>query len=125
MTADKKTALVAEDDAAIAKYYAKTLSTLGIEVTCVGDGAAAMEAIGQQQPHLLCLDLSLPIISGFEVLRRVRRTRRTRKTIVLVISARTGLDDQALVQELGASGFLEKPVRARELRDKVAELLRL
>ena len=77
--------LIAEDDAALAQGLADCLRNEGYTVDAVGDGKAADEALRAGQYALLILDLALPRMDGFEVLRRLR-AQHTR-TLVLILSA--------------------------------------
>jgi two-component system OmpR family response regulator len=88
----------------------------------VCDGAAADEALKNQGFGLLILDLGLPKLDGFEVLRRLRR--RNAAIPVLILSAREKPDEKAMGLDLGADDYLAKPFSVTELQARVRALLR-
>ena len=126
MTAEERRprVLVAEDDPAICRVLQAHLSRMGCEVIVANDGLAAIDALSQS-PELVCLDLALPVVSGWEVCRRIRSTEETRTLPVLILTGRDGLDDHAAALEAGADVFLLKPFRAKEFTEQVKTLLQL
>jgi DNA-binding response OmpR family regulator len=116
--------VIAEDDVPVREVLAKHLRRAGISVVETGDGEQTLAALSESLPDLLCLDLNLPVLSGFDVFRRVREQPALRDLAVLVITGRDTLDDMASARELGAIGFVVKPFRPRDLADRVLRLLR-
>lgn len=116
--------VVAEDDVPVREVLAKHLRRAGVTVVEAGDGEETLAVLDQRTPDLLCLDLNLPVVSGFEVFRRVRQQPALRDLAVLVMTGRDTLDDMASARELGAVDFVVKPFRPRELADRVLGLLR-
>ena len=114
--------LIAEDDASIAQALQFTLTQAGYAVDAVVDGAAADEALKNGAFSLLILDLALPKLDGFEVLRRLRRRNATLP--VLILSAREKPDEKAMGLDLGADDYLAKPFSVNELQARVRALLR-
>ncbi|HEV7801890.1 MAG TPA: response regulator transcription factor [Burkholderiales bacterium] len=114
--------LIAEDDSSIAQALQFALSQVGHAVDAVCDGAAADEALKNQGFGLLILDLGLPKLDGFEVLRRLRR--RNAAIPVLILSAREKPDEKAMGLDLGADDYLAKPFSVTELQARVRALLR-
>jgi two-component system OmpR family response regulator len=114
--------LIAEDDSSIAQALQFALSQVGHAVDAVCDGAAADEALKNQGFGLLILDLGLPKLDGFEVLRRLRR--RNASIPVLILSAREKPDEKAMGLDLGADDYLAKPFSVTELQARVRALLR-
>jgi len=81
--------LVVDDDPAFCRQTVEVLATLsGLEIVAAGNGTEALERIGEQMPDLLVLDLLMPDIDGFEVLRRLRRDRRAANLAVLVVTGK-------------------------------------
>jgi DNA-binding response OmpR family regulator len=72
---------------------------------------------------LVCVDLALPDVSGFEVVARIRQHENGRHMPVLVVSGRTSLDDHARALDVGANAYLEKPMNMKELVQEVKRLL--
>jgi two-component system OmpR family response regulator len=114
--------LIAEDDAELAEGLAQALKDSGHAVDRVGDGRGADAALDATSFDLLILDLALPELDGFEVLRRLR-SRRT-STIVLILSAEDEIDARIRGLDLGADDYLTKPFALRELEARIRALAR-
>lgn len=114
--------LIVEDTCDLADAIARRLRKLGHAVDTVEDGEEADELLRREQYHLVVLDLMLPGIGGKEILSRLRR-RRTR-TPVLVLTARSGVDDKVGLLDQGADDYLVKPFDFRELEARCRALLR-
>jgi serine/threonine protein kinase len=82
----------------------------GAEIVCVEDGNAALDAIDRMAPHLAVVDLRMPGLNGVELTAAVRATARGRNVPIVVVTAHGGAPDWGLLQSLGASGFLVKPI---------------
>src|SRR5262252_3547350 len=114
--------LIVEDDAAVAAGLTHSLRRAGYSVDCVGDGAAADVALTTGHFDLLILDVGLPKLSGFEVLKRLRG--RDTQIPVLVLTALDGVDDRVRGLDLGADDYLAKPFALKELEARVRALAR-
>lgn len=114
--------LITEDDAALAEALQFSLKQSGYAVDWVDNGAAADEALKDNVFRLLILDLGLPKLDGFEVLRRLRR--RNSELPVLILSGRERPEEKVLGLDLGADDYLVKPFSLSELRARVRALLR-
>jgi putative two-component system response regulator len=117
--------LVADDTPSIQALYKKLLAGHGHEVTAVGDGEAALEAVQQHRPDVIILDVGMPKVDGFEVCRRLKSDPATRLTPVVLVTGLTDLSDRIRGIEAGADEFLSKPVHPHELRARVASLSRM
>jgi two-component system OmpR family response regulator len=114
--------LIAEDDEAIAEVLRFALSQAGYAVDHVCDGLAADAALKDDVFSLLVLDLGLPKLEGFEVLRRLRHRNSTLP--VLILSARDHAEQKVAGFDLGADDYLVKPFSIAELNARVRALLR-
>jgi two-component system OmpR family response regulator len=114
--------LIAEDDAALGEALQFTLTQAGYAVDRVQDGVAADEALKGEGFGLLILDLGLPKLDGFEVLRRLRR--RNTAVPVLILSGRERPEEKVVGLDLGADDYLVKPFSLSELQARVRALLR-
>jgi two-component system OmpR family response regulator len=114
--------LITEDDGALAEALRFALAHAGYAVDCVSDGAAADEALKLDVFDVLILDLGLPRLDGFEVLRRLRR----RNTVlpVLILSGRENPEEKVQGLDFGADDYLVKPFSLNELQARVRALVR-
>ena len=116
--------LVVEDDPDIAELIVRYLEKADFLVRCVANGRAALDAIAEQLPDLVVLDLMLPQIAGLEVCRRLRTDSRTATVPIIILTARADESDRIVGLELGADDYLGKPFSPGELVARVRALLR-
>jgi DNA-binding response OmpR family regulator len=114
--------LLAEDDPKLAEFVARSLRAERLSVDVVGDGAEALKDVGSHDYDLLLLDLSLPRVSGTDVLKQVRRSNPTLPIVIL--TARDAIEDKVRHFEAGADDYLTKPFDIAELLVRVKALLR-
>jgi two-component system response regulator TctD len=114
--------LIVEDDAVLARGLTASLRLSGFAIDHEADGADAA-AIAIAEPYaLVILDLGLPGLSGFEVLRQIRV--RGCDVPVLILTARDALADRVKGLDLGADDYLQKPFEPAELEARVRALVR-
>ena len=114
--------LIAEDETRIATFLDQGLSAAGFRTRVVGDGQQALVEAATGEHDLLLLDIGLPIIDGFTVLRRLRQTRN--EIPVIVLTARDSVADKVAGLEGGADDYLAKPFSFDELVARVRLRLR-
>ncbi len=118
--------LVVDDARFFRDMIRDLLAELPIRVATAADGAIAWQQIREQQPALLLLDLSIPGISGQELIAAVRREPSCRTIRILAMSAvQRGEDTARDVRRLGADDFIGKSFTPTELRNRVRDLLGL
>lgn len=103
--------LLVEDDPMLTELYQTKLEMEGYEVTVATDGEAGLAAAGTAKPHLILLDIMLPKLNGFEVLKRLKEDKQTEQIPVMVLTNLGGEKadtDKKLAMSLGASEFLVK-----------------
>ena len=105
--------LLIEDEVKIADFAIKGLREAGFEVTHVSDGDQGLAAILQSNHDMVVLDLMLPKLDGYEVLRHARGQGNT--TPVIILSAKVDLQDRLLSFDVGADDYLPKPFFVEEL----------
>jgi two-component system, OmpR family, response regulator len=114
--------LIAEDDAIIADGLTQSLRHSGYAVDCARTGSEADEALAVGQYDLVILDLGLPKLNGFEVLKRLRARHST--IPVLILTALDAVSDRVRGLDLGADDYLPKPFALSELEARVRALTR-
>jgi DNA-binding response OmpR family regulator len=113
--------LVIDDDAELCSLVGEYLESEGFHVEAVYDGERALEKAAKGEYVLVVLDVMLPGINGFEVLRRLRGTSRVP---VLLLTARGEDVDRIVGLEIGADDYLPKPFNPRELVARIRAVLR-
>jgi DNA-binding response OmpR family regulator len=114
--------LVVDDEPAIVTVIRERLEREGLAVRAVASGEEALAAIEARPADLVVLDIMLPGIDGFEVLRRLRNAGHT--VPVIVLTARDEDIDKIVGLEMGADDYLVKPFNPRELSARIRAVLR-
>lgn len=114
--------LIAEDEARIASFLEKGLRANGFVTTVAADGRDALDLADSKEFDLLILDVGLPGLDGFGVLRELRA--RGRRLPVLILTARDSVEDTVAGLEAGADDYVSKPFRFEELLARVRARLR-
>ena len=113
--------LLAEDEKKLRDMIALHLEQEGYKVVPAADGAEALHYWREIKPDLLVLDLMLPGLSGWEVLKKIRQKH---DTPVIILTARADEIDKLLGLELGADDYMTKPFSPRELSARIKAVLR-
>jgi two-component system copper resistance phosphate regulon response regulator CusR len=109
--------LIAEDEPRIASFIEKGLRANGFSTSVAADGGAARAQAASGEFDLLVLDIGLPVMDGFEVLRRLRAERNP--IPVIILTARDSVQDTVAGLEGGADDYMPKPFRFEELLARV------
>lgn len=112
--------LIVEDEARVAKQIASVLTEAGHDPVVVHDGETALREVTKSPFDLIILDVGLPKVDGFEVLRRLRSQHIPSR--VLLLTARTAVEDRVSGLQLGADDYLPKPFALQELVARVSAL---
>jgi DNA-binding response OmpR family regulator len=123
----RETILVVDDEPAIVQVIRDRLEQEGYRVRTAGDGGSALAAVEEERPDLMLLDLMLPDLDGFEILRRLRGASggaAAGSLPVIVLTARDDNVDVVVGLELGADDYVVKPFNPRELVARVRAVLR-
>jgi len=120
--ADGARILVVDDEPNIAELVATALRYEGFEVEIQETGRGAVDAIREQNPQLMVLDVMLPDVDGFTVQERLRRD--GRRVPVLFLTARDSVEDRVRGLTLGGDDYLTKPFSIEELVARVRAILR-
>jgi DNA-binding response OmpR family regulator len=114
--------LLAEDEPVLAMAIADRLRAEDYDVTVSGNGAEALRLAERSPFALLVLDVMLPDVDGFEIVRRLRKS--DHRVPVLMLTARTHVADRVAGLKLGADDYLGKPFEMPELLARIEALLR-
>jgi DNA-binding response OmpR family regulator len=118
-----KRILVCDDDELLVDLLTYRLGTRGYQVSAARDGGEALERLAADKPDAVVLDAMMPVVDGFEVLRRIREQPATANLPVVMLSARKQERDIVGALELGASDFVVKPFIPEELMARLTRLL--
>lgn len=116
------TILIAEDDPLTLDALATCIESEGFTALRAPDGKQAIDLWHSEKPDLLCLDIMMPHIDGYEVCRRVRASDRT--VPILFLSAKNQEIDVVVGLDLGADDFIRKPFTRREVMARIRAALR-
>ena len=113
--------LIVEDDSHLAGILARLAQRYGIRVSHAESGTKALDAIKQELPDLILLDLGLPDMSGLAVVTRVRRDEKTRAVPILAMGGNPSRERICL--RTGCNDFILKPFDISELLERISALL--
>lgn len=114
--------LIAEDDAPLASFIAKTFMAEGQLTDIAATGEEALQRLAEATYDLLILDLNLPVVTGTEVLKKVRLS--DEDTPILILTATDHVSERVACLNAGADDYLTKPFSFSELSARVRALLR-
>ncbi len=103
-----KKMLLVEDDITLRDLYAARFSMENYELEVATDGEAGLAKAQEMLPDVVLLDLRIPKLNGFEVLRRLKENPKTKKIPVIILTALSGDEDRRKCLEAGAAAFLTK-----------------
>jgi CheY-like chemotaxis protein len=115
--------LIAEDNAVNRELLRELLEVRGYTVVEACDGEEALRMIEQTQPDLLLLDIGMPLLDGFAVVRKVRENPRLASLPVVAVTAYAMQGDRERVLNSNFDGYLSKPVNSRSLAEELDRLL--
>lgn len=113
--------LIVDDEPSLVRTLSINLRARGYEVQTAFDGRTALQAVAEDAPEVMVLDLGLPDLDGVEVIRRVRRTS---ELPIIVLSARHDSDDKVEALDEGADDYVTKPFGMDELLARVRSSVR-
>ncbi|GBD40898.1 Sensory transduction protein regX3 [bacterium HR39] len=115
--------LIVEDEPNIVLSLEFLMKKAGLETEVVRDGRAALARLDGEPADVVILDLMLPGVDGFEILRELRSRPGWSQTRVVVLTARGRQNERERGLELGADDYVTKPFSTRELLERVKALL--
>jgi DNA-binding response OmpR family regulator len=115
--------LIVDDEPHIVESLAFVLGREGYAVSTVIDGESALDALRHDPPDLVILDVMIPRLNGFEVLKAAKSQPALAAIPVIVLTAKGQSHDRRLAEEIGSDGFMTKPFSNREIVDRVRRLI--
>ncbi len=122
MSPEQRTVIVVEDEPDAAELFAEMMRVNGFRVVKIFSSVPAIDAIAEEKPDLVILDIMMPDVSGLEVLKFMRREPNLKNTPVVVVSSKSMPTDIKVGMEAGASVYLTKPVGYLDLKQAVESL---
>ncbi|NJP04526.1 MAG: PAS domain S-box protein [Chloroflexaceae bacterium] len=117
--------LVVEDKPDNRKLLVTILSNAGLSVQGVANGQEAVEAWETWQPHVIFMDLRMPVMDGYEAIRRIKSHSRGKQTIIVALTASVFEEDRIGVMLTGCDHFMRKPFRPEDIFDVLTRYLGL
>jgi two-component system cell cycle response regulator DivK len=117
------TILLVEDNEPSRDALGRRLERRGYQVVPAVDGSQAVALARSKNPHLILMDLGLPVIDGWEATRQLKRDATTRHIPIIVLSAHAMTGDRDLALAAGGDDFDSKPIRFERLLEKIEALL--
>ncbi|PLX99307.1 MAG: two-component system response regulator [Desulfuromonas sp.] len=108
----KKKILIVEDEESLLKLESILLTSKGYDVRGVSNGQQALDAIAEEKPDLVLLDIMLPEIDGFEVCQRIKDDPETTDIPVIMLTAKKSREDMARGEKVGADWYITKPFKS-------------
>ncbi len=115
--------LVAEDDLASRELIREILETCGYQVLEARDGREALQRVEETAPDLVLLDIQIPVMDGFAVLRQLRQDSRFARLPVVAVTAYAMRGDREKALAAGFDAYLTKPLNAAALKKQLEQLL--
>lgn len=116
--------LVIDDDRNLRKIIQTNLELAGYEVTTAANGDEALRVLDTMQPDLIVLDVMMPMMDGYEVARRVRRHPSNTFVPIIMLTAKSEVEDKLAGFEAGADDYITKPFGPQELLARVKAKIR-
>lgn len=118
-----KTVLLVEDNVDNRTIYRTILEYAGYTLIEAEDGEAALRKARDGSPDLILMDISIPLVDGWEVTRTLKTDPSTSRIPVIALTAHALAEDRRRAEEVGCDGYLAKPVEPRRVMEEVERFL--
>ncbi len=115
--------VLAEDEPQIARLTKFKLEREGFEVIWEKDGGAALESIKANNPDLVLLDVMMPVMDGYQVLKKMKENENTKNIPIIMLTAKGQEQDVVKGIEMGSADYVVKPFRPAELVARIKKIL--
>lgn len=116
--------LVVEDHGDTVELLQMQLKQIGyLNVLVATDGVDALNKAHDEKPHVILMDISLPLMNGFEAAQRLKADPQTRPIPILAVTAKAMPGDREKCLESGCDAYLAKPISRQELKEEIEKLL--
>lgn len=121
---NRKRVLVVDDFDDAREMYAEYLEFVGFEVDTARNGVEAVEKAQDGEPDIILMDLSLPVMDGWEATRLIKQDARTRDIPVMALTGHVLAGNAEHAKEAGADEFVAKPCLPQDLENKIRNMLK-
>ncbi len=118
-----KKVLLAEDERNVILGVRTCLDAVGYDIEIVEDGDEALNSVRKEHPDLILLDLLMPKVDGFEVLKQLKGNEKTSHIPIIVLTAKAEEESRQRAIDLGADSYMTKPFKPQELWDLLKHYL--
>ena len=115
--------LLVEDNEMNRDMLSRRLARKGYEVVMAVDGGQALAMAQAEMPDLILMDMSLPVMDGWEVTRRLKAAKPTKSIPIIALTAHAMADDERMAREAGCDDFDTKPIELTRLLEKIEAML--
>ena len=115
--------MVVDDSLTVRKFTGRLIERQGYTLMVARDGVEALEKLQETLPDVMLVDIEMPRMDGFEVVRHVRAGSTTRDLPIIMITSRTADKHQDFAREIGVDAYLGKPYQEEELLARLTELV--
>ncbi|MEW6553816.1 MAG: response regulator [Actinomycetota bacterium] len=116
-------ALVVDDDRLLLRLIELNLGKAGMKVLLADSGAEALRLAREENPDIILLDLMMPAMDGYEVMRHLKGAEETRDIPVVMLTAKSSQGDRLRCKEMGAVDYVTKPFNLEQLRNLVSRIV--
>jgi len=116
-------ALVVDDDSLFLRLLELNLGKAGLKVLLAESGNEALRLARDNNPDIILLDLMMPAMDGFEVMRLLKASEKTRDIPVVMLTAKSSQADRQRCEEMGAVDYVTKPFNLEKLRSMVSRIV--
>ena len=116
-------ALVVDDDRLLLRLIELNLGKTGMKVLLADSGKEALRLAQEESPDIILLDIMMPTMDGYEVMRQLKADDDTRDIPVVMLTAKSSQGDRRRCEEMGAIAYITKPFNLEELRNTVSDIV--